>query len=228
MRTHEQASELAAAMVGMAAECGLKARALLTGMDKPLGRAVGNWLEVKESMECLAGGGPADLRELVLACAANLLVLTGRCAEFDEAESRAAACLGSGEPMRLWRRMLSMQGADMAAFDRKLAQDSTAACVREALAESAGYVAGCDARLVGELVRDLGGGRATRESALNYEAGVDALTQRGEQVEPGQLLGRIHAATREAAEQGVRRLSAAFRITPEPPEPQPLIVSVVG
>src|SRR5512140_1490457 len=114
MPTLERARELAQALVALANESGVKTRALLTDMHTPLGRSAGNWLEVRESVECLEGRGPKDLRELVLACAAHLLVQTGKAKTLDGARQQAADCLDSGKPRAKWNEMLAAQGADLA------------------------------------------------------------------------------------------------------------------
>ena len=176
MQTRADARKLAQAMVALGNECGVNTRAILTDMNTPLGRAAGNWLEVKESVALLegsaavpaagskiAGGTPAlhldDLRSLVLDCAAHLIVQTRKARSLAAARKQAADCLNSGALRRKWDEMLIAQGADLGAFNKKLAFDHTAPVVAELKAEKPGFVAKCDARLIGEVIRDLGGGR---------------------------------------------------------------------
>jgi pyrimidine-nucleoside phosphorylase len=227
MPTLEQARELAGAMVRLGTQCGVNTRALVTAMDTPLGSAAGNWLEVKESVQCLEGGGPAELRALVIACAAHLLVQTGQCASLEAAREQAATCLDSGRPRRKWTEMLAAQGADLEAFERKLRLDVTAPAVLEVHAPMAGFVVRCDARQIGEIVRDLGGGRLTQESVVNYEVGVDHLARVGAAVSAGAILARVHAADDHQAAWAARRVQAAFQIAPNPPAPAPLIREVI-
>jgi thymidine phosphorylase len=215
-------------MVALGNACGVKTRALLTPMNAPLGRAAGNWLEVRESVACLEGHGPPDLRELVLACAAHLLLLTGKARSLPAARNAAEACLNSGAPRRKWDEMLAAQGADLNAFQRKLALDHTAPVVRELAAERAGWVSRCDARAIGEIVRDLGGGRFTKDSVINPDVGVDGLAKPGERVARGDRLARIHAADAQTADRARERLRAAFDLAPRKPRPVPLIRSVIG
>ena len=248
MPTLEKARELARALVTLSNECGVNTRALLTDMNTPLGRAAGNWLEVKESVACLEGGQvgtrstasdsgrefrdavervPADLKELVLACAAHLLVQTGKAKSLDAARQQAADCLASGKPLAKWNEMLAAQGADLAAYDRKLALDHAAPVVLELKAPQAGFVALCDARILGEVIRELGGGRLTKESVLNYDVGVDALAKPGETVQAGHPLARIHAADQAQAETACARLKTAFAISAQPPAAIPLIADTI-
>jgi len=228
MQTQEKARELAQTLVALGNECGVNTRALLTNMQTPLGHAAGNWLEVKESVLCLEGRGPDDLRQLVLACAAHLLVQTGKAKTPEAARRQAEDCLASGKPREKWNEMLAAQGADLAAFNRKLALDHTAPVVVELKAPASGFVARCDARILGEAVRDLGGGRFTKESGINYDVGVDAIAKPGEAIQAGGVLARIHAADRAQADAACARLKTAFDISAQPPAPAPLIAEIIS
>jgi len=231
MQTKADARKLAQAMVALGNQCGANTRAILTDMNTPLGRAAGNWLEVKESVECLdssaavlaaapkiAGETPAlrcdDLRSLVLDCAAHLLVQTKISKSLAAARRLAEDCLNSGEPRKKWDEMIVAQGADLKAFNRKLALDSTARVVVEVKPGKSGWVSKCDARVIGEVIRDLGGGRLTKDSAINYDVGVDRMAKPGERVEKSGALCRIHAANAAQAEAAVARLQTAFEISP--------------
>jgi len=227
MQTKEQARELAQSIVTLARACGVNTRALITDMNTPLGRAAGNWLEVKESVECLEGRGPEDLRQLVIDCAAHLLVQTHRAADLDSARAQAKARLDSGEPRRKWDELLAAQGADLAAFQRKLALDHTAPVVRELKAAHSGHVSRCDARLVGEVVRDLGGGRLTKDTVINSEVGVDALAKPRERREAGSTFCRVHAMSETAAAEALARLANAFELSTEPPATTALVHEVI-
>jgi pyrimidine-nucleoside phosphorylase len=227
MQTREQARGLAQSIVTLAGNCGVHTRALVTDMNAPLGRAVGNWLEVKESVECLEGRGPDDLRRLVIDCAAHLLVQTKRADHLDSARAQAASCLASGQPRRKWDELLAAQGADLEAFRRKLAVDGAAPVVREVKAVRSGFVARCDARLVGEVVRDLGGGRLTRDTVIHLDVGVDALLKPGERCELGSVLCRVHASRDSAAAEAVDRLGPAWEMAGLPPVAVDLIQEII-
>jgi pyrimidine-nucleoside phosphorylase len=228
MPTLDKARELAWAMVQLGNECKVNTRALLTNMDEPLGRTAGNWLEVKEAMACLEGRGPEDLRSLVIHCAAHLLVQCGRAKSIEEAVRQAETALSSGAAREKWDELILAQGADLTAFNEKLERDSTAIATVEVKAREEGFVSRCDARVIGEVVRDLGGGRSHKEATLDYDAGVDRLAKRGDEVGIGSVLARIHARTAAAAGLASERVTGAFAISPEPPEATPLIVEVLG
>ena len=219
MQTKSEALKLAKALVALGDDCGVNTRAILTDMNAPLGRAAGNWLEVKESIACLEDDASdtalADLREIVLACAAHLLVQTRKARDFKSAKRTAENCLASGAPRKKFDEMLRAQGADIAAFNRKLSLGSTTA-ILELRSPRAGYVSQCDGRLIGEVVRDLGGGRLTKDSPINYDVGMDRIVRRGERVEKNDLLARIHAASKEDATLALNRLQSAFKISIQP------------
>ena len=203
MQTEGEARALAESITALAIECGVQTAAILSPMDMPLGRAAGNWLEVREAVDCLDGQGPEDLRELVLDCAEALPGVD---------RTAAASALDDGRARAKFDELLAAQGTDMPAFEAKLKEEVSAPAVAELRAPSSGIVTRCDARLIGELVRDLGGGRQTKESVIQLEVGVDRLVKSGEQVEESAVLGRIHARTAAEAEAGRGRLAEAVTV----------------
>jgi len=252
MQTKGEARSLAKAMVSLGNQCGVNTRAMLTDMNTPLGRSAGNWLEVKESVACLEPRScvrqnaaifksrkehaansrsqpqtAADLRALVIECAAQLLVQTRKAKSLGAARQQTEECLDSGAPRRKWDEMLVAQGADRAAFDRKLEHDHLASVVVELKSRQSGYVARCDARIIGEVIRDLGGGRLTKESRINHAVGLDHLSKPGEAIKRGEMLGRIHATSRPAAEAARARLLPAFQISSSKPRLPLLIAEVI-
>jgi pyrimidine-nucleoside phosphorylase len=228
MQTQEQARDLAQSIVTLARACGVNTRAVLTNMNTPLGQAAGNWLEVKESVECLEGRGPDDLNHLVIDLAAHLLVQTRLAPDLGHARLQAAACLASGQPRRKWDELLAAQGADLAAFNRRLALDHAAPVVKEFTAPNDGFVTRCDARLIGEIVRDLGAGRMTKESVIHPDVGVDRLSKPGAAARRTAPLCRVHARTEAEANEAIHRINAAFVLSAVPPKTTPLIAEVLA
>jgi pyrimidine-nucleoside phosphorylase len=212
MQTETDARKLAKAMVALGNQCGVNTRAVLTDMNTPLGRAAGNWLEVKESVGCLDGKGPADLHQLVVTLAAHLLVQVGRAGSLADGRRQAERCLAAGAPRRKWDELLAAQGADLDQFNRKLARERTAPVVVELKARRSGFISRCDARLIGEVIRDLGGGRVTKESVINHDVGIDQIAKPGEQVKAGSVLCRVHAGSRTQASEVSSRLERAFQV----------------
>ena len=237
MKTKTDARKLAKAMVTLGNQCGTNTRAILTDMNTPLGRAAGNWLEVKESVECLETGradlpvnqrAPSDLCELVIDSATHLLVQTKKSKSLAAARKLAEDCLNSGEPRKKWDEMIVAQGADLKAFNQKLAHDSTANVVAEVKSEKSGFISKCDARIVGEVIRDLGGGRLTKDSVINFDVGVDRIAKPGERVEKSGILCHVHAADSAQLKVAMIRLKTAFEISARKVSAAPLIQEIIG
>jgi pyrimidine-nucleoside phosphorylase len=227
MSTQDEARELARSIVTLACECGVNTRAILTDMNTPLGRTAGNWLEVREAVACLDGRGPEDLGELVIECAAHLLVQTGQTNLLANARRQAADCLSSGRPRKKFDQLIVAQGGNLDAFRRQLAQDRILPVVRELLAHEAGYVLRCDARLVGEAARELGGGRMYREAEINPFVGIDELAKPGEQFGPETVLARVHSTDAALAMLALEKLKDAIVTGDEPVPARPLVCEVV-
>jgi len=124
--------------------------------------------------------------------------------------------------------MIVAQGADLGAFNQKLALDHTAPVVVEMKSTRAGFISRCDARVIGEVVRDLGGGRLTKESKINYDVGIDDLMKPGKPVSRGSILARVHAATAQDAAVACEKLKAAFEISARKPKSTPLISGIIA
>ncbi|MHA6792829.1 thymidine phosphorylase [Pseudonocardia bannensis] len=217
MKTRDRAAELARTMVEIGTAHGLATTALLTDMSVPLGRAVGNALEVAESVEVLRGGGPADVVELTVALAREMLALAGL-TDVDPAQ-----VLASGAAYPVWERMIAAQGGDPSA------PLPVARHVEPVLAERSGVVVGCDALAVGTAAWRLGAGRARKEHSVQEAAGVRLLVDVGEQVTAGQPLLELHTDTPDALP-GARAALAAGLLVDDPddvPARPPLLLDAV-
>jgi len=185
MKDLEMARELARTMVELGTDAGVVTSALLTDMSTPLGRAVGNGLEVTESVEVLAGGGPADVVELTITLAREMLVAAG-VTDVDPAEA-----LKDGRAMDAWRRMISAQGGD---------PDATmpvAPHIEEVRAEADGVITRMDALGVGVAAWRLGAGRARKEDPVQASAGVFLHKTLGETVSKGDVIMTLNTETPE-------------------------------
>ena len=209
MRDREAAEALAQSITALAEECGVTCRAMLSDMNTPLGRAAGNWLEVKEAIDCLDGRGPSYLEMLTVSLAANLPGIDS---------GRVLAELASGRPREKFTELLAAQGTDVDAFEQQLAEPALAPVVREVTAPQSGVVVRCDARAIGELVRDLGGGRQTKADTIDPSVGVDQLAKPGEELIAGTVLARVHAREETSAEAAVVRLQESVIIGEEFPD----------
>ncbi len=211
MKTPERARRLAETMVRLGADHGLATTALLTEMSVPLGRAVGNALEVAESVEVLRGGGPADVVELTVALATEMLALA-------KIDADPAAVLASGEAYPVWERMIGAQGGDPTApLPRALH-------VEEVRSPRAGHVR-FDALAVGTAAWRLGAGRARKEDPVQAGAGVRLLVAPGEAVEEGRPVLELHTDTPAAVAGARAALAGGLTVTDEPPDVRPLVLA---
>ncbi|MEN8145276.1 MAG: thymidine phosphorylase [Gemmatimonadota bacterium] len=222
MPDYEDALELAQILVTLAAAEGLKASALLTAMEQPLGVTVGNALEVRESIDTLRGGGPADLREVTLALCAEAAVLSGL-ADESTARARLEEILDSGAALERFAKLIERQGGDPGVVED--ADRLPSAPVREPwLASHGGFVGAIDARQVGLAAIELGAGRARIEDVVDPAVGFEIECAIGDSVETGQRLATIHAASESAAEAAADRLRRAIALVPDPPPEAPPLV----
>ena len=218
MKDARQAHELARTMVDLGTDAGVRTVALLTDMSTPLGLTVGNALEVRESVEVLAGGGPADVVELTLALAREMLAAAGR-GDVDPADA-----LADGRAMDAWRRMIAAQGGD---------PDATLPTARESeqvLAPADGVLVGLDALAVGVAAWRLGAGRARKEDAVQFGAGIELHAKPGATVRAGEPLMTLFTDTPERFERALAALEGAVTIAPEgtrAPE-RPLLIDRVA
>ncbi|WP_459182314.1 thymidine phosphorylase [Streptomyces sp.] len=202
MKNLEQARELASTMVGLGTDHGVKTVALLTDMSTPLGLTAGNALEVRESVEVLAGGGPADVVEITLALAREMLDAAGL------KDADPAKALADGSAMDVWRRMIAAQGGD---------PDAALPVAREqhvVTAAASGVLTGLDAYAVGVSDWRLGAGRARKEDPVQAGAGIELHAKPGETVTAGQPLLTLHTDTPEKFDYALAALAGAVEISP--------------
>jgi pyrimidine-nucleoside phosphorylase len=229
----EEARDLALTMVELGAQRGIRTAALLTAMDRPLGRAIGNALETAEAIECLRGEGPPDLEELVIVELVEMMVTGGLCA--DDATSRDAAAelgrslLSSGVALDRFTRLVEAQGGNPEVVDRA-GLLPTAPVVVPVLAAEAGVVGSVATRRLGHLVVEMGGGRRALLDPIDLSVGIMLKSRPGERVEAGQVLAEVHAATADVGEWAASVVSGAMPVEPGGVAPPglPLVVERVA
>ena len=215
MQREQDARLLAETMVALGEEHGVRTVALLTRMDTPLGRAVGDAVEVEESVATLAGQGPPDLVEVTLALAREMVRLAGLTAD-------PAQVLAGGAALARYRDMIAAQGGDP---DAPLPRAARTDQVR---APATGYLTRLDARSVGVAAWRLGAGRARKEDAVSPPAGVICLAKPGEWVEAGQPVLELRGDDPARFGAAFEALAAAVETGREPPEPAPAVIDRVG
>lgn len=211
MKDLDSARELARKMVDLGTDAGVNTRALLTDMNTPLGRCIGNSLEVRESVEVLAGGGPADIIELTCELARNMLELAG----IPDADVEEA--LKDGRAMDSWKKMIRAQGGDP---DAPL---PVAPHTHDVLAERDGYVTELEALALGVGSWRLGAGRARKEDPVQLSAGIEIHAGLGEKVTKGQKILTLHTETPERFERALESINHGVSIGDEAPAPRTLI-----
>ncbi|MER7590485.1 thymidine phosphorylase [Micromonospora sp. NPDC127501] len=216
MKSVDQARELARTMVELGGAHGVRTVALLTDMSTPLGLAIGNAVEVTESVEVLAGGGPADVVELTLALAREMLDAAGL------PDADPAAALRDGRAMDSWRAMIRAQGGDP---DAPMLSAAEVEVVR---AERDGYVAAVDAYAMGVAAWRLGAGRARKEDPVSVPAGVVLHKRPGDEVRAGDPLYELRADDATRIPAALTEAANAVRIAPTAPAATSLVIERVG
>ena len=227
MKSAEDARKLARTMVDLCKRMGRGCVALLTAMDAPLGFAVGNAVEVRESIDVLRGHGPADVRELTLRLGIEMLLAAEVARDEAEARARLEAALADGSALRLFARLVEAQGGDPAVVEdpARLPQPKL---VREVRADRSGVLAALDAEQIGLAAVELGAGRARKEDEVDHAAGLLLRKRVGDEVKAGEILAELHAATAARLDAGEARVRAAAEIAELAVPQRPLVLERIS
>jgi pyrimidine-nucleoside phosphorylase len=227
MKTEEDAALLAELMVETGQRMGKKTVALITNMDQPLGLRVGNALEVGECIEVLHGHGPADLRELCVELGAWMLHLGGRAKTAAQGKGLAVELIDSGRALETFRRMVALQGGDVAAIDDPSRLPRARHSV-EVVSAKSGYVSAIQCEGVGTASVVLGGGREKKEDSIDPAVGVVVHKKVGDRVSAGEPLCTLHYDSDTRAAQAKELIEQSYRIGETPPAPLPLVRKIVS
>jgi thymidine phosphorylase len=211
-----QSRKLAETMVALGEDAGVATRALLTDMNVPLGLTIGNALEVRESVEVLAGGGPADVVELTLALAREMLALAG------QPDADVEAALADGRAMDTWRRMITAQGGDPSAALPVAKETHVVTADRD------GVLATQEALPFGVAAWRLGAGRARKQDSVQAAAGIELHAKPGDRVTRGQVIFTLHTDEPARFERALEAVDGAWSIADTAPARGPLIVERIG
>ncbi len=227
MKTLDDSRRLARSLVDTGRRAGVRTEALITSMDAPLGRAVGNALEVVECLETLKGRGPDELTDLSLRLAARMVRLGGAAASEDEAERMVRRALDSGAALEKWRQIVAHQGGDPRTVDdyQRLPSAPGRHLVR---ATRSGYVALLDAERIGRASVALGAGRNRVEDAVDPGVGIVVQATVGDPVREGEPVLEIHYREGAALEAALERLEGAIEIEDGLPERLPLVIEEIA
>ena len=226
MKTEGEARELAERMVKIGKMAGKKMAALITDMDVPLGRAIGNALEVREAIDTLKGEGPEDFTQICLELAANMLFLAEK-GSLDQCRKLAEEAVASGRALDIFARMVKAQGGDArVAEDPALLPQASESL--EVKAGEDGFVTAMDAQGCGTAAMVLGAGREKKEDPVQMDAGILLKKKTGDQVKQGDTLAVLYTSQKERLEEGARLLLASYRIGPAPAPDRPHIFARIG
>ncbi|GAV31200.1 pyrimidine-nucleoside phosphorylase [Coriobacteriaceae bacterium EMTCatB1] len=225
MKTEEEARTLAHELQRVGRALGLKVQCVVSDMDQPLGRAVGNALEVCEAIRTLHGDGPEDLTELCLQLGARMLRLAGVVDDDAAGLARVKQALSDGSALDTFLRWVTAQGGDSRVADDpdRLPRSEYSTVLA---ATEGGFVAGFDAEAVGRAAVALGAGRETKEQPVDRGAGIVLAVKRGDRVDRGDPVATLYASSVERLEAGLERLRDAVRLSAEPPAPAALFHEV--
>jgi len=226
MKTIEDATELAEAMVGIARAHGKRAVAVLTNMDVPLGKMVGNSLEVLEAIETLKGNGPEDFTELCLNLSAWMCHLAEK-GTFEESLKLAKESLNNGAALNKFRQFVEYQGGNPDVVERPYDVLPMTNDVIEFKAEMEGYITSIDTEKIGIASNHLGAGRKTKEDTIDYSVGIEIVSKVGDYVRPGDTIAKMYVSQKSEIEEAKELLKKSYVISQEKPLERPIILKVV-
>jgi pyrimidine-nucleoside phosphorylase len=227
MKDLVEAQQLAELMVDIAKGSGRKAVALLSDMNQPLGRAVGNALEVREAIDTLHNEGPQDFIEHCVVVAAHMLTLGGAAEDAEEGRTAAVKSLENGEAWEKFKTLIAIQGGDVAYLENP-ERLPTAHYIETIRSTQDGYLSQVDARIVGETACTLGAGRAKKSDEIDHAVGIEVLHKVGDYVEKDQPVFIVHANDEDQLAAAGQRLLTALEWSNSPVEPLPLFYEVIG
>ena len=225
MKTVSDAIVLAQEMVAIGEHMGRRTAALITDMDCPLGFAIGNALEVIEAVDTLRGNGPEDLAEVSLELAANMLYLAGK-GDIAECRALASQSVADGNAFKVLCQMVEAQGGDSSVI-KDTAKLKRADIIHEVKSLSSGYIQGINTEEIGNASVLLGAGRETKDSVIDYSAGIIWQIKTGQFVRAGDTVATLHTNRPGRVAEAEKRLLAAYSIGDTPPEKRPLIFARV-
>jgi pyrimidine-nucleoside phosphorylase len=221
MGSVEDAKELARLMVEIGDQSGREVFALISDMNQPLGRAIGNSLEVAEAIDTLRGGGPEDFRRHALEISSHMLILGKGADSLTEAGAMCLAALGGGQAFAKFKEMVSAQGGQLAPVEDTSLLPK-AEFVKSVASPKSGWIGQIQAHDVGIAVLELGGGREKKGDPIDHAVGVEILHKVGDHIQEGESLFVLHASDRAKMESAEKRLMNAHEIVEEKVEPLPL------
>ena len=228
MKTYEDSKKLAESMVKIGKLCGRNMAALITDMDRPLGYAVGNSLEIIEAVEVLKGERKGDLYEVCIALATEMVMLF-KGITHEEAQAQAVDAIESGAAFTKMKEWIAAQGGDVSCLDetKRFAEVHPVSHIVPILSPTDGYITSMDAAEIGTAAMILGAGRSTKEESIDYGAGLTIEAKTGDRVEKGMTLGYLYTNREDTVKPAEERYLAALTFGSEAPQKTELIQGIV-
>ncbi len=227
MKTFDSAKQLAESLVSIGQKNGVRTEALITAMDRPLGRAVGNVLEVIESIETLKGRGPRDLEDLSVRLAARMLVLAGVSPDTSDAEARVRGAMASGAGVEKFREIVRWQGGDPDVVD-DYSRLAAAPHVHTVKATKPGVLSSLDAELVGRATMALGAGRDRVDATIDPAVGAMLVAVPGDRLDAGDAILELHYRDEASLARALPLIDQAVTVTDLQPPPPPLVLAEIS
>jgi len=226
LQNREEAFHLAETMVRIGKEIDRRVVSVVTDMNQPLGRAVGNALELKEALAVLRGEGPADVEYLSILLGGYLLALVGKVRNPEEGQEVLSRLLKNGAALEKFKQLVHSQGGDVSCLEDPALLPG-AKIIKTIKASKSGYLHEIDARKVGNAATILGAGRSVKNQGIDYSVGIVLNHKIGDMVSEDDILAYIHANNEEQLNSALNELAGTFAIAEETPEPPPLVYGVI-
>lgn len=226
MRTKEEATEIAKIMKDIGTLANRETVCVLTNMDEPVGKAVGNTLEIIETIECLKGNIPEDIKEIILGLGSYIIKLSGEGDDLEENKKRIMENINNGKAYNKFLELIKKQNGDISYIENPNKFEK-AKYIMPIYAEKSGYIEKLDARKVGETSVTLGAGRIRKEDGIDYAVGFWFEKKIGDQIQEGDILGYVHSNNEEKGEWAVEEIKKAYKITQQPVKMENYIIDII-
>jgi len=226
MKTKEDAAKISKIMKDIGELAGRETICVLTNMDEPVGKAIGNTLEIIETIECLKGNISEDIKEIILGIGSYIIKLAGEGDNLEENKNRILENINNGKAYNKFLELVRNQNGDISYIENP-EKFEKAKFILPVTAEETGYVANLDAKTVGEISVNLGAGRIKKEDNIDYAVGIILEKKIADKVEKGEVLAYVHANNVEKAQEAIEELKQAYKIIEQKVEPEKYILDVI-
>lgn len=226
MKTKEDAVEISKLMKDIGRLANRETICVLTNMDEPVGKAVGNTLEILETIECLKGNLPEDIKEIILGIGSQIIKLAGEGDNIEENKNRIMENINNGKAYNKFLELIQSQGGDISYIENP-DKFKKAEYVIPVTAEKSGYISAIDAKTIGEISVDLGAGRVKKEDSIDHAVGIILERKIADKVETGDIIAYVHANNEQVGQEAVQRIRETYEIVNQNVEPEKYILDII-